>query len=84
MFCDVVSVLLHNNSLSEEEPAEVEGRAISSNIHLLKKQEEPLDALGIKPLKVEFPFCPHFVECVQEVQTLRNEKAHVASGFALQ
>ena len=82
MFCDVVSVLFHNNSLSKEEPAEVEGGVISGNVHQLKKQEEPLDALRVKPLKVEFTFCPHFVECVKEVQTLKNEK--VASGFMLQ
>ena len=37
MFCDVMSVLLHNNSLSEEEPAEVVGGVISGNIHQLKK-----------------------------------------------
>ena len=80
MFCDVMSVLLHHTNPSKEKSAEVDGGVISSNIHQLKKQEEPLDALGVKPLKAEFTICPHFVECVQEVQTLREEKVASFNG----
>ena len=67
MFGNVLLILLHHTSPAKEEPAEVDGRVVSSDIHQLQQNKKPLDALRIKSLQTEFTLCPQPVECVQKV-----------------